>query len=153
MRHLNSVAAISPTVCLVLISLGAHARTGLDAPVNTKPTVRSEIRRGYSAAFNCFLETTSDYSAFTTCVNAVQEDNVQKSTLSDPFLLGLSVEALAQANLIKPSESGGWIPIWRKNTARIMKALKLVAKDICTAIESQGCNTFTRIIDEANSQK
>ena len=111
MRYLNSVAAMSPTVCLVLISLGAQAQTSLDAPVDTKPTVRSEIKRGYSAAFNCFLEATNDYLAFTICVSAVQEENEQKSTLSDPFLLGLSVEALAQANLIKPSESGGWIPI------------------------------------------
>ena len=127
----------------------AYAQTGLDAPVSTKPTVRSEIKRGDSAAFNCFLDAVTDYLAFTNCVRDVQELNQQKSTLSDPFLLGLSVGALAQAAVIRPNENEGWIPIWRKDTTRIMKTYKLSAKDICTAIESQGCNTITQIVSQA----
>jgi hypothetical protein len=88
------MSASAASVVLIATTIIAYAQTSkLDAPISTKPTVRSEIKRGEAAAFDCGLKNLTNYLAFTTCISGVADFNQQKSTKSDPFILGLSVEA------------------------------------------------------------
>ena len=103
MSHITSAWFMSASVAgvvLITTSFFASAQTSkLDAPISTKPTIRSEIKRGEAAAFDCGLHAITNYSAFTTCVSNVADANQQKNTMSDPFMLGLSVGALAKHEL------------------------------------------------------
>ena len=80
----------------------ANARTTihLDMPAQKVATVRSEIRRGSSAAFRCELEATKRSSRsnmkitiLIKCIDKVKEENIQARTDSEPFLLGLHFKA------------------------------------------------------------
>jgi hypothetical protein len=66
----------------------APART-LDEPLNDKPTVGSEINRGFEAAFNCVMANLADAQKTSDCDQAVVQAEEQKHADSDPFKLGL----------------------------------------------------------------
>lgn len=123
---------------------GAQA-SNLDAPIKTEPTMRSEIKRGEAAAFDCGLHHIADYSAFTDCINRILDSNEQKRTKSDPFVLGLSIGALAQAGIVAPHETAGWVAIWRGDVASLMKKYKLSINDLCGAIAMK-CDAVKRIV-------
>jgi hypothetical protein len=149
MLNNKSTLFMSSGVVLIATSIFAYGQTSkLDAPISTKPTIRTEIKRGEAAAFDCGLQSVTDYSAFTTCINAVEDSNQQKNTKSEPFMLGLSIEALAQAQIINPSENSGWVSIWRKNTAQIIKAYKLTDADLCAAFDMK-CEVVKRVVSQA----
>lgn len=145
------ISACVVGVVLITTSFFASAQTSkLDAPISTKPTIRSEIKRGEVAAFDCGLHAITNYSAFTTCVSNVADANQQKNTMSDPFMLGLSVGALAQARIISPGQNSGWVSIWRKDTMRIVKAHKLTDADLCAAFDMK-CEAVKLIVSEART--
>ena len=145
---MRKVVLLASLVLLALPATG-FAQSRLDAPVSTKPTVKSEIKRGGAAAFDCGLKgNITDYSAFTACINAVQDSNQQKNTNSEPFLLGLSVTALAHTEAIRPDLGTGWVSIWRKNVVRIIKVYKLTDADLCSAFDLK-CEVVKRVVSQA----
>jgi len=136
-------------VVLIATSISAYAQTSkLDAPISTKPTIRSEIKRGEAAAFDCGLKNITNHLAFITCISGVADSNQQQSTKSDPFVLGLSVEALAQARIIGLGQNPGWESIWRKDTTRIIKSYKLTDADLCASFDMK-CEIVKQIVSEA----
>ena len=139
--------ASSVGIVLIATSPIIRAQTSkLDAEVSTKPTVRSEIKRGDAAAFDCGLHNITNPPAFTKCITQVTDSNQQKSTLTDPFVLGLSVQALVQAKVIHVDDSS--ILFWRKDTARILKAYKLTATDLCPVFDTK-CEVVKQVVSEA----
>jgi len=127
----------------------AGAQTSkLDAPVSTTPTVRSEIKRGEDAAFECSLNAGTRYSAFVDCINAAIHFNLQANTKSEAFTLGLFVTALAHGRIInRGQEDPSWFPIWRKDVARIVKAYKLTETELCATFRMK-CDLMKRLISD-----
>lgn len=62
--------------------------TDINAPIDKRPTVGSEINRGNKAAFDCGLRHVSDVLAFSKCVSDVisMEEQNQQNYL--PFMVG-----------------------------------------------------------------
>jgi hypothetical protein len=114
----------------------------IEAPVTPKPTVRSEIKRGEDAASQCSLKAHANYIFFVDCLNG-EEHSYQTS---DPFLLGLFVVALATGE--SADKDSSWLPTWRKEIARIIKAGKLTETDLCAAFAMK-CEVVKRIIRSA----
>jgi hypothetical protein len=150
-KHVLSLylSAGAAGVVLIATSISVYAQTSkLDAPISTKPTIRSEIKRGEAAAFDCGLKAVTNYLAFSVCVSGVADSNQQQSTKSDPFVLGLSIEALAQARIIGRGQDSGWESIWRKDTMRIIKSYKLTDADLCASFDMK-CEIVKQIVSEA----
>lgn len=126
----------------------ADAQTSkLDTPINTKPTVRSEIKRGEDAAFECSLNAGTHYAAFVNCINAEIHSNLQASTKSEPFTLGLFVTALVHGRIMnRGQEDPSWFPIWRKDAARIVKAYKLTDTELCETFRMK-CDSMKQLIN------
>jgi hypothetical protein len=74
-----------------LIGPGAQS-ADLSAPINTTPTLGSEIKRGIDAAFSQ-CPNSFDPLAFPQCVFAIEGKNRQKVVEYQPFDLGLFFEA------------------------------------------------------------
>jgi hypothetical protein len=77
--------------CTVLVSsVAAGGDNPLDKPVTSQPTVRSEIKRGWDAAFDCGLKGGPfEIEAAADCFDAAQRENRQKmSTGYEPFAVG-----------------------------------------------------------------
>jgi hypothetical protein len=151
-RSRNALSILVTAIVVGVVFMAApdltNAQTStLDAPVSIKPTVRSEIKRGEATAFDCGLHNL-DYPAFTNCVSAIAAYNQQKNTKSDPFILGLSISALAQAKTINAGQDSGWISLWRKDTVRIMKSYKLTDAELCAAFDMK-CEVVKETISEA----
>jgi hypothetical protein len=126
-----------------MAATGAMAQTSkLDAPVRTKSTVRSEIKRGEDAASQCSHKAGANYLFFVDCLNG-EEHSYQSS---DPFLFGLFVAALATGEVLNKDSS--WLPLWSKEVARIAKAYKLSESDFCAAFAMK-CEVVTRIVSGA----
>jgi hypothetical protein len=75
---------------LSLVVAALVATQGLDAPINQHPTVRTEMKRGAQAAFDCMVHRRADVGIFTECVEDAQKENRQKMARSfEAFELGL----------------------------------------------------------------
>jgi hypothetical protein len=143
---------LAPAIVGAVVLIGAsdvvHAQGGLDAPVSNKPTVRTEIKRGEGASLDCFLKTLTNFLNFSLCIDAVEDVNQQKSTLSDPFKLGLYIHSLSVAERLAKADDASAVGLWRKETARIMKARKLSDKDLCS-VSDMKCDVIKEIVSQA----
>jgi hypothetical protein len=141
-------SAIIGAIVLIEAPAFVHAQGGLDAPVSNKPTVRTEIKRGEGASLDCFLKTLTSFLNFSRCIDSVEDVNQQKSTLSDPFKLGLYIHSLSVAERLAKNDDASQVALWRKETARIMKARKLSDKDICS-VSDMKCDVVKEIVSQA----
>lgn len=73
---------------LYLISVPLAQATDINAPMDARPTIGSEIKRGNGAAFDCGAKPLSDVYSLGRCVsNAISADQ-QKQPNSLPFIVG-----------------------------------------------------------------
>lgn len=77
--------------------------TDLDAPVEKKVTIRSEIKRGADAMFDCFMKKRSPISGTAQCYKEIYSLNQQKNTDTKPFLLGLYFRTWVDLGLSLPT--------------------------------------------------
>lgn len=113
--------------------------TDLDAPVTPKPiTTRSEIERGINAMIDAPPELMSFIQFFT----AIQSENKQKNSDSEPFLFGLYYQAwhiswkAASNGAGDPSNQKAWEALAQLNfkvSSALAKKLNLSTDDIKTA--------------------
>jgi len=76
-------------VFILVWALTSGAQTpDLNAPIDTRPTVGSEINRGYSAAFDCSLQHVAEPLSFSECVTEATSADQQKQPNSVPFIVG-----------------------------------------------------------------
>jgi hypothetical protein len=74
----------------------------LNAPIDTRPTIGSEINRGYSAAFDCSLQHVADALPFSQCVSDAVSTDQQKQPNSLPFMVGAYWgECVSEALMVK----------------------------------------------------
>lgn len=73
-------------VLLAIVSAGPAIAVDLDAPIQTAPTVASEIRRGWNATEACGIPL--DALTFARCVNLAVDNSRQKIVQDEPFELG-----------------------------------------------------------------
>lgn len=150
----HRIFSFTLAIAFAVVMVPLHAQTSkLDAPIITKPTVRSEIKRGESAAIQCMLKSSLNYSVFMDCLNADQYSNEQKNTKSNPYLLGLSISAVDSVSVLSKhgltnGQENAWLRIWKKDIARIVKAYKLTDKDLC-GVFSLNCEEVERIVSSA----
>ena len=71
------------------LALGAD----LNAPINTTPTLGSEIARGASAARNCIITQTNRPIMGALCVHKQESQNRERMGNYEPFPLGLNFNA------------------------------------------------------------
>jgi hypothetical protein len=77
-------------VAVILASTAISASAAdINAQAERKITVKSELRRGSSAEFNCFLSTTIYWIQFSDCISRVIRDETRVNRITNPFLLGL----------------------------------------------------------------
>ena len=97
-------------IALTLPQMAAAA--DLNAPLDEKPTLGSEIKRGWNAAFDCSLAHIVDVQGMNDCTSAAGSKAHQERPNPDPFLLGLylgsTLHFAAQAE--RPDPVGGPIP-------------------------------------------
>lgn len=102
--------------------------TDLNAAVNDKPTVGSEISRGSAAAFDCTLHSGPDTWKLSNCINSTAEADRQRHSTYLPFEAGIyfggwvhsdlalqSAESLAATN----SFAKQVVPVDRGQTQRL----------------------------------
>ena len=85
---LRAVAAAIAFAVSIEVALAAN----INAPLDTRPTIGSEIRRGYSTALGCFIRHNM-VSTFDDCILAAGAKAEQELSNSAPFLLGLNYGA------------------------------------------------------------
>lgn len=84
------------------VTRAAKRAPDLNAPIDTQPTIGSEINRGTKAAFDCSLQHVSDALAFGECVSDAISADEQKQPNSLPFEVGaLWGECTSEALLVK----------------------------------------------------
>ena len=71
----------------------AAAPPNLDAPLDSRPTLRSEINRGKAAAFECGLHHFGDLMEHDSCVEQVTNEAVQRVPNAAPFTVGAYFQA------------------------------------------------------------
>jgi hypothetical protein len=77
-----------PVLTLILALAPAKHAPDLNAPIDTRPTIASEINRGNRAAFDCSLQNVSEAPSFSECVSDAISSDQQKQTNSLPFMVG-----------------------------------------------------------------
>jgi hypothetical protein len=90
---------------VLLISISLFGQTpnviDLDAPAVKKVTIKSEIERGRSTEFNCVLHLSHTNAIVSSkCPFNIIDENKQKNTDTDPFVLGVSLEAWVHTTII-----------------------------------------------------
>jgi hypothetical protein len=65
----------------------------INAPVERTITVKSELRRGSDAEFNCMMSTTIYWTQFSDCISRVVSEETRVNRITDPFRLGLYLSA------------------------------------------------------------
>lgn len=146
------IAVLSVGLAASLLCTPARTENSkLDAPVSRQPTVGSEIKRGDAAAQVCWNGPKVDVLKPMNQVNCIQaaiDLNRQQSTLSDPFLLGLYVHALASSgiavNVLKINKNTKGINafvleyrrLWHDDLTRILKNDNLSVTDFCEAVDA-----------------
>src|SRR5580704_996858 len=125
----------------IVITVASAQNANLNAPVSRQPTVGSEVRRGDLASFDCGIENVIDTEPFIACVNDLIDTNRQKSTLSDPFELGVYLAAVNHVAIQEMAlNSNHNFPFWRDGLIKLLKKTKLTARDICKAREDTKCD-------------
>jgi hypothetical protein len=125
----------------IVITVASAQNANLNAPVSRQPTVGSEVRRGDLASFDCGIENVIDTEPFIACVNDLIDTNRQKSTLSDPFELGVYLAAINHVAIQDMAlNSNHNFPFWRDGLIKLLKKTKLSARDICKAREDTKCD-------------
>lgn len=81
-------------LALLALTTSAVAQTDLNAPVDEKPTIASEVKRGIGAAMDC--RGTGDFNK---CVLDAASANTQKQPNTNSFELGLFYEACQESEL------------------------------------------------------
>jgi phosphoenolpyruvate carboxylase len=82
------------TVILLVLAPTVASTASLDAPIDQKPTIRSEIHRGAMRAFDCHLANLRDNLQALFCTNDAISAETQKNTITDAFQLGLHLESV-----------------------------------------------------------
>ena len=110
----------------MVITVASAQNANLNAPVSRQPTVGTEVRRGDLASFDCGIENVIDTDPFITCVNDLIDTNRQKSTLSDPFELGVYLGAVNHVAIQEMAlNSNHNFPFWRDGLIKLLKKTKL----------------------------
>lgn len=79
---------------LLLFALAlASTQPNLDAPLDSRPTLRSELNRGRAAAFDCGLHHFDDMLDHSACVDHVISEAVQRVPNATPFMVGAYFQA------------------------------------------------------------
>ena len=84
---------IALSVLLLGISYNYSYADDLDAPASKKITVRSELKRGSSAAKQCDSYFYNEIRRYTRCIDDIILTNEQKNTDTDSFILGANLGA------------------------------------------------------------
>lgn len=85
-------------VCGFFLIVNNVMAVDLDAPVEKKITVKSEIERGHSAVFDCRLHLLpGSIIGIQDCVFNAIDSNKQKNTDTDAFILGAYFEGWSDA--------------------------------------------------------
>ena len=71
----------------------AQASVNLDAPMEQRPTVRTEINRGYEAAFTCVINSGVSASGLYKCVENSVSHNKQAVANPTAFMIGAYLQA------------------------------------------------------------
>jgi hypothetical protein len=125
----------------MVITMASAQNANLNAPVSRQPTVGTEVRRGDLASFDCGIENVIDTEPFIACVNDLIDTNRQKSTLSDPFELGVYLAAVNHVAIQEMAlDSNHNFPFWRDGLIKLLKKTKLSPRDICKAREDTKCD-------------
>ena len=85
MQFVRLIANLS--VLIFFLSSNISFAIDLDAPIETKPTIRSEIKRGYQSIFT-FCDKAIPFEELKICVDKVKEENLRQDKESESFLLG-----------------------------------------------------------------
>jgi hypothetical protein len=81
--------SLAGLILLILCSANVVGAADLNAPIETKPTVGSEIRRGTEAAFDCFSRNVMSPFDAEECTSNVEAQNRQRLQAGfEPFSLG-----------------------------------------------------------------
>ena len=138
---------------LILILL-THACTSLDVNV-PKPTIlpiQSEIHRGYLAVFNCVLNTSPLSHQINRCGQSAIDDNVEKQTASDPFLLGVYLETwftLHLAVMLRKQEAAERNAAeWLDRLRRQQEKTRISDEEMCEATKME-CDELQRDLKQA----
>ena len=76
------------TIWLLILTGTANA-ADLDAPLNDRPTLGSEIERGWRAATDCNLKNIANALEYVDCIDGTASKAQQEHSNANPFLLGL----------------------------------------------------------------
>ncbi len=72
---------------LIFFSPNTIFAIDLNTPIETKPTIRSEIKRGYQSIFT-FCHSAMYLEELKICVDKVKEENLRQDKETESFLLG-----------------------------------------------------------------
>jgi hypothetical protein len=154
------IGMISLRICLVAaiaLAAGPVVAQDLDAPLNTKPTIRTEIERGRDAASACTYGPGTDYVAYTDCIDAITTQASASGTSSDPFKLGVDSNAWEQTDIVihlyiennsypdqvADMKKFGWF--YYSSTNKLEKKLGLNNKKLCQVTQVHDCSWYDRM--------
>jgi len=122
----------------------------LDAPVSKTPTVRSELKRGNDAEFECLLHhvpTRIDWRSYVTCIDEAIHNATQERRLSDPFLAGMYFAIVSHLDIHGPGSPAGNDPrfdqhlsLYRAELRKLLRELHLAPLQVCQALEYIKCD-------------
>jgi hypothetical protein len=84
---------------LLMVKIASSAAMDLNAPVNTTPTVGTEIKRGVDAANACDTSAMEPLN-YALCIQGIDDRNAQKVVDSKPFDVGLYFAAWLSMDII-----------------------------------------------------
>lgn len=111
---------------LMLLAMSV-AQPALDAPINTQPTVRSEIRRGYVAGEECNNRAQGGHlMIYYDCIKAVETRNQERmSNGFQAFNLGLYLRAKEDGKVLADLAPGYKLLFTPQDVALLQAELKL----------------------------
>lgn len=149
-QQLALVAAFTTTFAWFGLIAPASA-TDLDAPVERKITVKSEILRGYSASAECSRSDSLNYLDIIGCVNRIVSAETQNNTITDPFKFGIyhetyfdlwvSRKVMSAVMKIDPLNNHVFRTFYRyyyEQSETLKRSLGLSPDDVCRIDEAWG---------------
>jgi hypothetical protein len=116
----------------------------LNAPAEKKPTIGSELERGYNVVHGC---NSQHWDTFYKCISIVIEVENRKNTDTDLFLLGVYAGSMVrlteyeQAMRIPFSETNGKLGLivgkeWYLNTVQLQRRLDISDQQLASTIQT-----------------
>ena len=145
---------------LATLAISASA-ADLNAPVEKKITLKSEIFRGSSAAWDCFSSRKDvyDWAGISKCVRDVINTDTLVNRITEPFKLGIFYQTYDLISILRDSvlkvtkkdfaADQAFLFIYRfyyNEAGKIQKSMGLSDDDICRALAGEAHEATARCI-------